>query len=466
MRLAVAAALVAAADLAGARPAAAAPQDDPDAGVPAVDAAPETAPGVETETVPETETAPETETETEPEAEAPWETKLRWTGYVDIGLFDASGDGAGHVQDVGHVIFPQYRDVGWVFHGDPLATAVNSRGEPADTGDVGGPSRALTFDSVDSHGKPTFLVNEVDLDLTVAPHPRVWILVSADLMPRGRNVSRPEGIQLGDFVDVDLAFADWTVRDDGGHVVDLQVGKFDSVMGIEYRVQESPDRFGVTPSLIFRYGGGHPTGVKARARLWDDAVNAAVAVTNGSHFVELFPFADEQDHNVFKTVAGRLAYHREGDDTTVEIGGSGLYGAQDQQPDDDVRQWQVGADLDLVWRDLELRAEYVRGHAPGKTDEVPCDVAPCLRFQGAYGEVSYRVLNWVGFLARADWRDADHRAGDEFLYVVDLLRVTGGVRVELERFAILKAEYLHNHELLGRLQIPNDVATSSLVLFF
>ena len=30
----------------------------------------------------------------------------------------------------------------------------------------------------------------------------------------------------------------------------LTAGKFDSVLGIEYRSQESPDRVGITPSLI------------------------------------------------------------------------------------------------------------------------------------------------------------------------------------------------------------------------
>jgi hypothetical protein len=397
---------------------------------------------------------------------APWSTKIRWSGYIDVGFFDSQGNGSGHQIDAGHLLFPELDDVTWVFYGDPLSTAVNARGEPADTGDSSNASRAIMFDSVDSRGKPTFLVNEVNLDLTVSPHRRWWLLASTDLVPRGRNISDPAGNALGDFVDIDLAFANWTAISTLDHAVDLQIGKVDSVLGIEYRVQESPDRFGVTPSLLFRYTGGHPIGLKARARLWDELVNVAVAVTNGSHFVELFPFYDEQDTNSFKTVAGRLGVRLDGP-VIVEVGGSGLIGAQDQQEDTfEPRQWQIGGDVDIRWGELELRAEYMRGRARGETETMACDVAPCLRFQGAYGEMSFRVTNSLGFLARVDWRDADHRFGTDFAYIVDTLRGTAGARLELDRFVIIKAEYIRNLELQDRPTIRNDVFTSALVLFF
>ncbi len=438
---------------------------DPTPGAPTTNTttAPTDAPVVTEAPTPAAEPEPEAETVAPP---APWETKLRWNGYLDVGFFGTTGDGAGHIQDVGHVLFPQYDSVGWVFHGDPLATAVNSRGEPADTGSANGASRAIVFDPINSGGKPTFLVNEVNLDLTVAPSRKVWVLASVDLLPRGRAISDTSGINLGDYLDVDLAFANWTVHDKNGHVVDLQVGKIDSVMGVEYRIQESPDRFGVSPSLIFRYLGGHPVGVKLRSRHWDEKVNVALSVTNGSHFVESFPFSDEQDSNAFKTVAGRVGLHHEGEDATIEVGSSALFGAQDQQPmDSGVWQWQLGGDLVATWRDFELRAEYTRGRARGESmSGVPCGRAPCLRFQGAYGELTYRVTNWVGFGARVDWRDADHRSGNEFVYVVDLLRTTAMARFELGRSAIIKAEYTHSHELYDRPRIDNDVFTSSVVI--
>src|SRR5262245_52062732 len=68
-------------------------------------------------------------------------------GYVDFGFFVPQGDGSGIVRDQGNAMFPQYAgQYGWVFLGDLLAPAVNSRGEVADLGDpTGAPPR---FDSV------------------------------------------------------------------------------------------------------------------------------------------------------------------------------------------------------------------------------------------------------------------------------------------------------------------------------
>src|SRR5262245_36129408 len=53
-------------------------------------------------------------------------------GYVDFGFFVPRGDGSGIIRDNGNAMFPQYAgQYGWVFLGDLLATAVNSRGEVA-----------------------------------------------------------------------------------------------------------------------------------------------------------------------------------------------------------------------------------------------------------------------------------------------------------------------------------------------
>ena len=90
---------------------------------------------------------------------------LTWGGYIDFGFFAPSGNGAGYVQDFGHASFPQYAgQYGWVFLGDILATAVNSRGEVADLGDAPGVDRAST--AIHSGGAPGFIVNEVNLTLT------------------------------------------------------------------------------------------------------------------------------------------------------------------------------------------------------------------------------------------------------------------------------------------------------------
>src|SRR4051812_2314353 len=86
------------------------------------------------------------------------------SGYVDSGFFAPQGSGSGVVQDVGppqsrH--FPEYANkFAWVFLGDLLSTAVNSRGDPADLGNLPGVNRQ---DTIRSGGTPSFIVNEVNL---------------------------------------------------------------------------------------------------------------------------------------------------------------------------------------------------------------------------------------------------------------------------------------------------------------
>ena len=66
-------------------------------------------------------------------------------GYIDFGFFVPQGDGSGIVRDNGNVLFPEYAgQYGWVFLGDILAPAVNTRGEVADLGDPAGRPTAST----------------------------------------------------------------------------------------------------------------------------------------------------------------------------------------------------------------------------------------------------------------------------------------------------------------------------------
>lgn len=259
------------------------------------------------------------------------------TGYVDVGFFATTGNGAGTRSDLVGTYFPEYAGVvpgSWVFMGDPLSTAVNSRGDVADTGE----SRAITFDPINSRGNSTFLVNAVNLTLFTGIGETGSATVSVDFVPRARDIGDVAGLFLGDYIDVKLAYGEWKPALERLDLA-LQAGKFDSVVGREYRVIEAPDRTGITPSLLCRYLCGRPIGVKARATFSGSLV-ANVAVTNGSHFTESFSFHDETDTNEFKTVAARVSY---GDkDGAWEVGASGAFGAQDVQGDNATYQWHVG----------------------------------------------------------------------------------------------------------------------------
>ena len=77
--------------------------------------------------------------------------RVTLSGFIDVGFFAVQGDGTGFVQDSGPAAarhFPAHADrFAWVFLGDLLSTAVNTRGEPADLGNPPGITR---FDSVAS----------------------------------------------------------------------------------------------------------------------------------------------------------------------------------------------------------------------------------------------------------------------------------------------------------------------------
>jgi len=390
----------------------------------------------------------------------------RLGGYLDVGAFWAAGNGSGVRPDTGHVVFPQYDGVlpdSWVLMGDPLSTQVNSRGDPADTGE----SLAVTFDPVDSRGKSSFIANAINLDLTSSVGKHLFIEGMVDLMPRNRNVANPDGLFLGDFIDVKLAYIDYIVPT-RRFELDLYAGKIDPVFGYEYRIQESPDRISVTPSLACRYTCGRPLGFKARAKfLANRALVLAASLTNGSSFQEGFGFANEIDSNHFKTVAGRLSY-RFDVGAGLELGASGQFGAQDLQPADDVYQWQYGVDLHLDVRGVEFASELVIGRVDGATapGEEACGSAPCLDFKAAYGLLGYRALNWLMPYVRVDWRDALHQSGASFVYVSKLMRVTPGVRFELGTHLAIKAEYTINRELGPIPQFANDVLSTSAVAKF
>ena len=451
--LAVAGAVVLAAASAAAQPRAPAPDDDASTYVPGDAGAAAASPAA---TQDDTLAARLAEAETrlanleQQRTNARPATKL--SGYADIGFFAPLGNGGvGVIRDVAHTVYPQYAGYGWVFYGDLLAPQVNSAGEAADLGDLPGVNR---FDAVHSRGNPSFIINEINLTTTAGITPRALFTASVNFTPRqGRDFS------LGDWFNADLAQIEWLPTDDGHH--SIFVGKFDSVLGHEYKTRKSDAHFGITPTLLARYTSGTAIGVKARSKLLDDHLVIAASVTNGSFGTEQFFFHDEIDSNRGKTLSGRIAYRARFGNLEAELAASGQYGQQDAGARG--MAYLYGIDLQLSTTAATLHAQWLRGFAPGDPE------ARAYRLElteGAYVEATYLLGYRFGVLARAELRDADISLATERLYLTRSWRAVGGVRVVLTHGLVAKLEYLHNGEFGGVPSFPDDVFTSSLVVSY
>jgi hypothetical protein len=379
-------------------------------------------------------------------------------GYADIGFFVPQGSGAGIIRDNGNIHFPEYKDrYGWVFLGDLLAPAVNSRGEAADLGDAVGAPR---FDSIHSGGAPGFVANEVNLTLTSGLTENVLGTASVNFVPRSG-----QAFALGDFLDVDIAQIEWLPTAD--HRTSVFVGKFDSLIGIEYRERKANQRFGITPSLIARYTVGTALGLKVRSKFGpNDMLVLAGAVTNGSNTTEQFHFYDEIDRNAAKTASGRIGL-RPLPLLDLELGLSGAYGAQDRATDSNGKMSFWGVDLLGHFGPVDLKMQWLKGKAPGKAGE---DVYGLDLHGGGYAEIDWMITPVVGVMSRIEFRDAFVWLGDaqaaegaNRAYLTKSWRQTTGLRLALAERIIGKAEYLRNGEYGGIPDIRNDVLTMSLV---
>jgi hypothetical protein len=377
----------------------------------------------------------------------------RLSGYVDVGFFVplSNRGGAGVVQDTTRMRLPQYADYRWVFYGDLLSTQVNSAGEVADLGDLPGVDR---YDSINSNGNSSFIINEVNQTISVGLTPQALFTGSVNVTPRqGREFA------LGDALNVDLAQIEWLPGGDGRNSV--FVGKFDSVLGHEYRTRKSDKHFGITPTLLHRYTSGTAIGIKVRSKLADDHVVIAASLTNGSFGTEQFHFYDEIDSNQGKTLSARGAGRFLVGPATIEVAVSGQVGTQDGSGD--ATAYLYGVDLEISTVATALRAQWLRGHAPGDVE------ARAYRLELAnagYLEATHLLSHRVGVLLRAELRDAVVSLPLERLYLTHSWRAVGGVRLLLAPGLVAKVEYLHNGEFGDVPQFRNDVATSSLVISY
>ena len=376
------------------------------------------------------------------------------SAFIDVGAFAVAGNGAGIRSDFLHQNYPDYRNTvagQWVFMGDPFTTMINSLGDPAETAD----SREVENDAINSSGRPSVIVNTIGLAIKKQVRDDVSIDALAQLLPRPGTDT------------FEVSFAQVTYKPSPKHYLYFDAGKIESVLGVEYRSQDTHRRLGVTPSLICRYTCGRPIGVDAR--YVGTHVQWSAAIINGDNFEERFSPDPELRANKLPSVAGHLELKLPVGQA-LWVGASGAVGPQDGQADLGVVQWHYGIDLNLiVLNGFDATAEFVQGRQTGtSTERMPglqraeCDVAPCLDYKGAYVLVSRRMKRWVPYV-RFDWRAATHQQGADFVYEARSIRGTFGMHVDVNSHVLAKVEYNWNREL-GVPNFPHDVITSSIVV--
>jgi len=77
-------------------------------------------------------------------------------------------------------------------------------------------------------------VNALNVQLYTGIGRDLSVTTSFDLVPRSRHISDPEGLFVGDYLDAKLAYVEYRIPTDR-FGLSLYGGKFESVMGREYR---------------------------------------------------------------------------------------------------------------------------------------------------------------------------------------------------------------------------------------
>jgi len=384
---------------------------------------------------------------------------LSINGYVDVGFAKAQGDGTSFA--------PGDTRVPLDYGVDGFAPAVNSRGDAASTDP--GPGRVVNGflpRSAGIGGRPSFLLNTLDLDLKyAAPGSPLTVFSRVQFVPRfietGGDATR---------VVVEQAFGRLVPFDN--QELALSVGKFDSVFGIEYLDNQANIRTGITPSLIARYTTGQSIGAKLFYRIqiapiWS-ALSLNVAVTNSGNFVEVLQPPDANLTGA-PVASGRLGYELNTPIVQAKLGASAMAGPRNDQPDRSAHQRAYGADLRVAVAGVYLNAEYVRVDedqgGPKTTSVGTFLIASGFQARGGYVQLAYALaldagpLRKLTFYARYDRRHASF----EGFTPITVDRFTGGVRLDLWEALILKGEVLDNRELAGAPTVANNVMTSSLV---
>jgi hypothetical protein len=369
-------------------------------------------------------------------------------GFVDVGWFDVQGTGASYRFD--HTT----ADGTWIYTGDPWAAAINAQGDPADLDNER--DNLEREDPIDSDGKPTFLVNTVELAARLKGE-QADVEVGVWFEPRSGTLG-----DLGDIVSVDRAFVTWHPRADRDF--ELRVGKMESMFGIEWYQRRAPERPNVTPSLIARYTTGTPVGVGVHV-VPSDLLTVDAQLTNGGTSTERFGHVEnELDTNGVPTGTAHVEL-RPLRSSVLRIGASGQAGAQDGVAEV-VPMWQIGGDIAL-----DLALFYVRGEVLlSDQDQGDPAVHEQLSAFGWMVQAWGTPLPWLAPFVRLDRRIATLSVPEPYdnLYDSDVMRLTGAVQIDATSYVAVRAELSHLWELGGELvtepkPIPDDVLTTSVV---
>lgn len=387
------------------------------------------------------------------------EESLRITGYIDVGLVKATGNGSSFSE--GDTRTPLDYGV------DAFAPAVNSRGEVASTDTGGRFTNAFLPRSVGIGSAPSFLINTASVDVRFQPRGLpIFLFARMQLMPRLSST--------GDSTRVELQQAFGRVSPLKNHELALFLGRFDSVFGIEYLENEANLRPGVTPSLIARYTTGHGLGAKVFYRfqlpnIWSAVSFNFAATNNGTRIEALVPVDASLTGNFVGS--GRIGYELNLQRLQVKLGASGLLGPRNDQRSPTAAQMALAGDLRVSAYGFSLAGEVLRlidGHAPagGKVTGLGLgELASGFKVWGGWGRLSYslpwktEVLTGITLLGRYDRRAAQFEGFTE----VQTDRFTVGARIDLWDVLALKLEALFNRELSGAPNVENDVFTSSAV---
>ncbi len=397
---------------------------------------------------------------TPPEGMTP-ASALQINGYVDLGFAHAQGNGTSY--PAADTRLPADYGV------DTFAPAVNSRGDVASTDAGGRFVNGFLPHSVGIGGRASPLINTVDFDFRYSvPAAPLSFFSRLQILPRFSS----NGDQTQTLLE--QAFARWVPFE--SQEMQLSLGKFDSVVGIEYLDNQANIRTGITPSLLARYTTGQSLGAKAFYRvqipvLWS-ALSLNVAATTSGSFVDSLQPPDVSQTGV-PVGSGRLGYELNLPRVQMKLGASGVYGPRNDQSERNVRQRILAGDARLALFGVYLNAEYVRvdedeGQGVKVTGLGTFPVASGFHERGYYAQLAYALALEAGPLRKVTIYARYERRHAWFQGYTPLLvdRATAGLRIDLWEALIIKGEILINREREGSPSVPNNVQTLSVVYSF